>query len=138
MSLYDMLELEMECPKCGHRWQEHCQTKGLEREMKTYCVGDEVPAHCDGELFAYGYCKKCKKTVFQAVVVKDGVIARQGRAVHRDDLPEHVSGWVPSAIASWLGNLRREDLRGDASSEDYSVGGKEWLKAQIKISSEDS
>ncbi len=110
MGLYDMFYLEIECPKCGNKFDDYAQTKSLYCDMREYKIGD--PIHWeDAEIFVYSWCDKCKNEIYQGIKIENGHVKEKTVAYIKGELPGELDNWFgklyfPSDVAEFLKDYR--------------------------------
>lgn len=111
MGLYDIFDLDFECPKCGTRFVDHAQTKSLHCELNIYHLGAPIDWP-DDIIFVYSYCNQCEKTLFQGIKIENGHVKEKTVTYLKGDLPGGLDKfcgeiWFPSVVAEYL-----EDIHG--------------------------
>jgi len=106
MGLYDIFHLEIECPKCGNKFEDYAQTKSLYCQMKEYKLGDSIDWP-NGEIFVYSWCEKCDSEIFQGIRIEGGFVKEKTEAFIKGELPGELDEWFgrlyfPSAVADYL------------------------------------
>lgn len=112
MGVYDIFYLEIECPKCGNKFNDYAQTKSLYCQMKEYKIGDPIEWPND-EIFVYSYCGKCKETLYQGIRIEGGYVRGKTEAFIKGELPGELDRWFgelyfPSTVAEYLQVYRYE------------------------------